>query len=109
MLYATPYNGMSLDYMSCHPLASLNQVPDLITFCGHCNSSPNSFPISPNLMFVFVAHQCINLLIKGSRAKKDNAYNVLNAVLQLKRKLIHSSMVGNAGVEKTPLSKYISS
>lgn len=73
VLYASPYNVMSLDYMLCHSLASLNQVPDLITFYGHYNSSPNSFPISPSIMFV--VPQCINLLIKGSRGEKGNTYN----------------------------------
>lgn len=81
-LYASPYNVMSLDYMSFHSLAPLNQVPDLIMFYGHYNSSPNSFPISSNIMFV--VPQRTNLLIKGSRGEKDNAYDVLNAVLQLK-------------------------
>lgn len=84
VLYAAPYNAMSLDYWSYHPLAFLNQVPDLIIFYGHYSSSPDSFPISPNLMFAFVIQQCINLLIKGRRAGEGNTYSVLTAFLQLK-------------------------
>lgn len=70
--YAIHYDTKSLDYRIHNSLALLNQVPDLITFYGHYNSSPDSFPISPNLTFVFIAGQCTGLLIRSSGAEKDN-------------------------------------
>lgn len=75
---------MQCDVIRLHvmPLSGIiSQLPDLITFYRHYSSGPNPSPISSNLMFA--VHQCINLVIEGSRGEKGNTHNVLNAVLQL--------------------------